>query len=157
MAIEIERKFLVTGAAWRQGARPQEIRQGYLAGGAYCVVRVRTMGDKGYLTVKGSDRGMSRAEFEYEIPRPDAVAMLAGMSQKPPIEKTRHVLEFGGKTWEVDEFHGANAGLIVAEIELGAEDEAFARPAWVGKEVTDDRRYANASLAETPFSTWPRP
>lgn len=154
MAIEIERKFLVTSDAWRQGARTEEIKQGYLASGSRCVVRVRTKGSKGFLTIKSSARGMSRAEFEYEVPLADAVAMLQGLSAKAPIEKTRHVVIYAGKTWEVDEFHGVNAGLVVAEIELGSETETFAKPSWLGQEVTEDIRYANASLAECPYSEW---
>lgn len=155
MAIEIERKYLVTSDAYRQAARAAvPIKQGYLATGERCVVRVRTKGPKGYLTVKGSGRGLSRPEFETEIPLADAEAMLATLCRQPVIDKVRYLVDVAGMTWEVDEFFGDNAGLVVAELELSAENEVFAKPDWVGLEVTDDERYANARLAEKPFTRW---
>ena len=154
MGIEIERKFLVTGEGWRQPASAQtRFSQGYLSRDPARTVRVRRAGERAFLTIKGATTGASRAEFEYEIPLADAQALLA-MCEEPAIEKIRHLYEHEGSTWEVDEFLGANAGLVVAEIELQSEDQAFARPAWLGEEVTGDGRYVNANLAARPFKTW---
>jgi CYTH domain-containing protein len=115
---------------------------------------VRIAGDQGFLTVKGKSRGLSRAEFEYAIPVEDAAAMLDGLCEKPLIEKTRYRVPFGAHTWEVDEFHGANAGLVVAEVELASADDEPALPPWVGQEVSLDPRYFNANLVKRPFTTW---
>lgn len=161
MGQEIERKFLVAGDAWRAGADGTPIegtpfRQGYLATEAERNVRVRTEGERGTLTIKSQAAeggSMVRREFEYEIPRQDVVEIL-GICLPTPIEKTRYRVEHAGHVWEIDEFHGANDGLLVAEIELDAVDEAFERPAWLGAEVTDDPRYLNANLVEAPYSTW---
>nr|WP_315233862.1 CYTH domain-containing protein [uncultured Albidiferax sp.] len=152
MAIEIERKFLVTGSDWRQGAGTV-FSQGYLNRDKQRTVRVRIAGAQGFLTIKGANRGATRAEFEYEIPLADAEQLLA-LCEGPIIQKVRRVLVHAGSTWEVDEFEGLNAGLVVAEIELASEDQQFERPAWLGCEVTDDARYFNSSLATTPFSAW---
>lgn len=152
MALEIERKFLVNGDGWRTGGGVTT-RQGYLSRVPGRTVRVRVAGDAAWLTIKGITTGAARAEFEYEIPLDDARALLR-LCDGPLIEKTRHVVHFRGFDWEVDEFHGANAGLVVAEIELESSEEAFERPAWLGAEVTDDHRYFNASLVEHPYSTW---
>lgn len=154
MGTEIERKFLVVGDAWRQGAIGVLYRQGYLCTTPERTVRVRVAGDKGYLTVKGSRTGVSRLEFEYPIPLEDAQAMLDALCVRPLIEKTRYRIDHGGLVWEVDEFAGENAGLVIAEVELEREDQEVSLPAWVGKEVSADDRYANSSLAERPFSTW---
>jgi adenylate cyclase len=116
-------------------------------------VRVRRAGDHAFLTIKGESVALVRPEFEYEIPVADAEPLLA-MCERPLIDKHRHVVFHEGHTWEVDEFLGANAGLLVAEIELERAEEEFARPAWVGDEVTDDRRYLNANLVEHPFTQW---
>lgn len=154
MAREIERKFLPKNDAWRADAGAgTPYRQGYLSATPACTVRARVAGELAFLTIKGKTTGFSRDEFEYAIPREDAEQMLATLCQRI-VEKTRYVIEHEGHTWEVDEFHGANAGLVVMEIELGSEAEAFARPAWVGDEVTADRRYSNAALAERPFNGW---
>lgn len=152
MGIEIERKFLVTGTAWRKGAGVR-LSQGYLNRDKERTVRVRLAGEKAFLTIKGVSVGASRAEFEYEIPAGDAEQLLK-LSDGPVIEKIRRVIELEGDTWEVDEFLGENAGLVVAEIELQSEDQAFARPEWLGEEVTHDPRYFNSSLATKPFSGW---
>jgi CYTH domain-containing protein len=152
MGTEIERKFLVEGTAWRQGGGTR-ISQGYLNRDKERTVRVRIAGDKAFLTIKGVSRGASRAQFEYPIPLADAEQLLE-LSDGPVIEKTRYVIDNDGSTWEVDEFSGDNAGLVVAEIELTAEDEHFSRPPWLGKEVTEDSRYFNSSLARHPFVTW---
>lgn len=154
MATEIERKFLLAHEGWRKGARGQCYRQGYLSTEKKRVVRVRTVGDSGYLTIKGATHGISRPEFEYAIPLDDAETMLESLCHRPIIDKIRYRIRHGAHVFEVDEFHGANAGLIVAEVELGSEDEAFDRPDWLGEEVTGDPRYANANLIEHPFSEW---
>lgn len=154
MGIEIERKFLVSGDGWRQPVERQiRFSQGYLSRDPARTVRVRIAGEKAFLTIKGATRGATRAEFEYEIPRADAQALLA-LSDGPVVEKIRHLCLFEGMSWEVDEFLGANAGLVVAEIELSDEDQVFARPDWLGAEVTSDGRYVNANLSVKPFTSW---
>ena len=153
MGLEIERKFLVTGTAWKALATGVLTRQGYLSTAVDRTVRVRIAGDRGFLTIKGRTHGLSRAEFEYAIPVEDAAAML-DLCEKPLIEKTRYRVPFGAHTWEVDEFHGANAGLVVAEVELESADEEPALPPWVGREVSRDARYYNANLVKRPFTTW---
>lgn len=152
MGVEIERKFLVTGTAWRQGSGTR-LSQGYLNRDKLRTVRVRVAGDKGFLTIKGETRGASRAEFEYDIPLSDAERMLQ-LCDGPVVEKLRYVVVHGDHTWEVDEFLGENQGLVVAEIELGSESEAFQKPEWVGAEVTTDPRYFNSNLATKPYRTW---
>lgn len=155
VAREIERKFTVVGDAWRSEAtRSDRYRQGYLSTVKERTVRVRLVGDHGLLTVKGPTVGAARTEYEYSIPAADAAAMLDDLCERPLIEKIRHVVERDGMLWEIDEFEGSNAGLVVAEIELVREDERFALPEWVGHEVTDDPRYFNANLVAAPFSTW---
>lgn len=152
MGIEIERKFLVQGTDWR-AAPGLRYTQGYLNRDKQRTVRVRIAGDAAYLTVKGATQGASRAEFEYAIPLADAQQLL-GLCDGPLIDKIRRVVVHEGATWEVDEFLGDNAGLVVAEIELHSESQAFARPAWLGAEVTGDARYYNSNLAVTPFNRW---
>ncbi len=157
MAQEIERKFLVRSDAWRADASAVRIRQGYLSASAARSVRVRTAGARATLAVKGAKTGPRVLEFEYPIPRRDALEMLDRLCRRPLIDKTRHRIRGpGGRLWEVDEFHAENAGLVVAEIELSHGKEEFARPDWLGAEVTDDPRYLNANLAERPFATWGR-
>lgn len=154
MGVEIERKFLVASEGWRLQASAQtRFSQGYLSRDPARTVRVRIAGEQAFLTIKGATTGATRAEFEYEVPVADAVQLLA-LSDGPVVEKIRHLCVFEGMTWEVDEFLGANAGLVVAEIELEAEAQAFARPAWLGQEVTGDGRYVNANLAVKPFTSW---
>lgn len=152
MAVEIERKFLVTDDRWREGATGERYCQGYLCISADATVRVRLAGAVGFITVKGSTAGMSRAEFEYEIPAPDAEAMLRDHCAKPLIEKERFTLTFEGKTWTVDVFSAANQGLVVAEVELEDAEEQVPLPPWVGEEVTDDPRYRNSSLVSAPMT-----
>ncbi len=155
MGVEIERKFLVKNDSWRDLAEGQElIMQGYLVEEGPLTVRARVRGERGYLTIKGATTGLSRSEFEYEIPPDDARAMLASFSTLPAIEKVRHQVRHDGHLWEVDVFAGANAGLVVAEIELQSEDESFALPDWVGQEVSSDPRYFNRSLFIKPFNRW---
>jgi adenylate cyclase len=154
MGIEIERKFLVVGKDWKDGADGRRLRQGYLSLDKERTVRVRVAGEAAWLTVKGPTTGFARREFEYAIPPADAHQLLDGLCLRPIIEKTRYELRHAGHRWEVDEFEGANAGLVVAEIELERPDEPFARPPWLGREVSDDPRYFNASLVRHPFRDW---
>lgn len=153
MGIEIERKFLVVGDAWRPGAPGTPIRQGYLSTHPDRSVRVRRAGARGTLTIKGRTVGTRRAEFEYEIPVAEADELLA-LCEPPILEKTRFLRPVGGHVFEVDEFHGVNAGLVVAELELADEAEPFERPAWLGAEVSDDPRYYNANLIAHPYARW---
>ena len=152
MATEIERKFLVEGTSWRQSTGVR-LTQGYLNRDKRRTVRVRIAGSRAFLTVKGVSQGATRAEFEYEIPRADAEQMLK-LSDGPIVEKNRHVIERDGLKWEVDEFLGENAGLVMAEIELTSEDQPFSRPPWLGREVTHDNRYYNSNLAAHPYQQW---
>lgn len=154
MGKEIERKFLVVGEEWRALAEGTAYRQGYLSTVKERTVRVRTIDDAGFLTIKGITIGATRAEYEYPIPAADANQMLDDLCEKPIIEKRRYKIAHGGFTWEVDEFDGVNAGLIVAEVELESEDQAFEKPSWIGDEVTGDPRYYNANLIANPFTTW---
>jgi adenylate cyclase len=156
MNLEIERKFLVTDDAWRRDAIARaELRQGYLANTAASSVRVRVAGAEGWLSVKAMRAGRTREEFEYAIPLADALALLDGFSEGPTVEKIRHRVPVGGHEFEVDEFQGANYGLVVAEVELDHADQEFPRPPWLGDEVTDDARYYNFRLAGEPFRDWP--
>lgn len=154
MGIEIERKFLVICNAWRDLAVGIDYRQGYLCASGDRTVRVRIAGDKAFLTIKGKSNGISRMEFEYAIPLEDARVLLEELCEQPIIEKKRYRINYQGFVWEVDEFFGANAGLLVAEIELAEEEQVFEKPSWVGAEVSDDRRYSNAGLVKYPFSCW---
>jgi adenylate cyclase len=156
MGEEIERKFLVTGDGWREAARGTPYRQGFLSTEPERTVRVRAAGSKGTITIKGKSVGARRPEFEYEIPLADAQRMLDTLCKRPLVEKVRYALAWGRHTWEIDVFEGDNAGLVVAEIELGSEDEAFDEPEWLGEEVTDDPRYFNSNLVENPFCAWAR-
>ena len=156
MATEIERKYLVEGTEWRQPGAGAEFRQGYLSTVKERTVRVRLAGDRGFLTVKGITVGAARTEFEYEIPADDARFMLADLCEQPIVEKTRYLIDWEGMTWEVDEFLGDNAGLVVAEVEMDDPDAEIALPPWIGEEVTDDHRYFNSNLVARPYSTWQR-
>ncbi|NHA15316.1 CYTH domain-containing protein [Thioalkalivibrio sp. XN279] len=154
MPHEIERKFLVRDDSWRDGAEGRRMRQGYLSLDPERTVRVRISGDRAWLNVKGRTDGVRRLEFEYPIPVDDATALLA-LCGGAVVDKTRYLVRHGAHTWEVDEFHGDNEGLLVAEIELAHEDEPFVRPPWTGSEVSGEPRYYNASLAQHPFKAWP--
>ena len=154
MGLEIERKFLVRGAAWKALGAGVPMRQGYLSIDPERVVRVRVEGDEATLTIKGRSVGAVRGEWEYPIPKSDAQALLTQLALRPLIEKSRYRIPYQGMTWEVDEFYGDNAGLVVAEIELIAEDQAFEKPDWIGEEVTLDARYFNANLLRHPYSAW---
>lgn len=153
MGTEIERKFLVRGDEWRNGARSVDCAQGYLAAGDNVAVRVRLMGGASQLTVKSNRTGVTRLEFEYAIPPEDAREMLTECCTTV-IEKTRFYIEYEGMTWEIDEFHGDNEGLIVAEIELEREDQPFEKPPWLGEEVSTDARYFNSNLSKHPYREW---
>lgn len=156
MPVEIERKFLVDGDAWRNGVRRHEFfRQGYLAGSESCSVRIRVGGEHAWVGIKGRGPGTTRSEYEYEIPVHEANEMLDTMCVHGRVEKRRYWVPHAGHEWEVDEFLGSNAGLVVAELELDDEAEAFAKPSWLGHEVTQDSRYYNSSLARHPWCEWP--
>lgn len=155
MAKEIERKYLIEKESWRKLALPGEVfRQGYLSTDKERTVRVRSVGDRGYLTIKGKTTGVTRSEFEYTIPPRDANELLDTLCLRPLIEKTRYRVPYAGMTWEIDEFAGENQGLILAEVELEHEGQAIELPDWIGREVSDDPRYYNANLVNHPFSRW---
>jgi CYTH domain-containing protein len=154
MATEIERKFLVKSDEWRTLATGTIYRQGYLSTKKGCTVRVRLVGERGYLTIKGLTQGFSRAEYEYPIPALDAIQMLDNLCEAPLIEKTRYKIEYAGLTWEVDEFAAENQGLIIAEVELTDENQIIELPDWIGKDVSDDPKYYNVNLAQHPISQW---
>lgn len=152
MAVEIERKFLVVNDEWRS-APAVYFCQGYLNRSKERTVRIRVADEQGFLTIKGVSSGASRAEFEYEIPLADAKQMFS-LCDGPLIEKYRRNISYEGMLWEVDEFLGENQGLVVAEIELESESQTFAKPNWIGEEVTQDARYYNSNLSINPFSLW---
>lgn len=154
MAVEIERKFLVQGEEWRTLGTGTLYRQGYLSSEPGRTVRVRIAGETGYLTIKGMTQGISRAEYEYVIPLTDAAELLDTLCDRPLIEKIRHRIAWDDLIWEVDEFMGENQGLIVAEVEISDPDRTLRLPEWIGKEVSDDPRYFNASLAKYPYRQW---
>jgi adenylate cyclase len=153
MGIEIERKFLVNDMTWKPSRKSLSVIQGYFPTDGFSL-RVRVQDDKAFLTLKKSKSKISRHEFEYEIPADDAREMIGLFCGSEVIEKTRHLVEYKGFTWEVDEFHGENDGLIVAELELENEDQPFEKPSWIGEEVSQDSRYLNAYLARFPYKTW---
>jgi adenylate cyclase len=156
MATEIEHKFLLRDDRWRsQVERSARLRQGYLISDARCSVRVRVAESQGFLNIKSGTLGIQRSEYEYPIPLAEAEEILDTLCAKPLLEKTRHYLKFDQHLWEIDEFSGENAGLIVAEVELSRIDEPFARPDWLGKDVSHDIRYYNSQLARHPYQTWP--
>ena len=157
MGVEIERKFLLSGDGWRQLGEPVLLRQGYLCSDPERTVRVRIEGETGALTIKSKGSGVRRGEWEYPIPLPEAQELLDTLCERPLVEKYRRRIEHAGFTWEVDEFLGENAGLVVAEIELPSEDTVFDRPDWIGQEVSGDKRYYNSSLIRFPYSQWTHP
>jgi len=152
MPHEIERKFLLRSDEWRSNVtESRRIAQGYLSRDLERTVRVRITGENAFMTIKGKTEGISRTEIEFPLPL-ETAQNLPPLCFQPLIDKIRHLVPLDGHLWEIDEFHGSNTGLIVAEIELEAEDTAFARPDWLGEEVSHDFRYSNASLSERPFS-----
>ncbi len=154
MGKEIERKFLVKGEKWKAAAKGTVYRQGYLSSIKERVVRVRTIEKKGFLTIKGITRGVSRSEFEYEISVEDADTMLDEICEKPIIEKKRYKITVGALVFEVDEFFGENEGLVVAEVELADEKQKIDLPDWIGAEVSGDPRYFNSNLIQHPYKKW---
>ncbi|MCR9145443.1 MAG: CYTH domain-containing protein [bacterium] len=154
MPQEIERKFRIKVGAWPRPESHQEISQGYLNSAKERIVRVRVTGKQAWLTIKGLTSGATRLEFEYEIPIDEGRHMLNELCERPILSKTRYRVPVGRHVWEIDEFSGANAGLVVAEIELASEDEEFEMPDWVVEEVTDDPRYFNSNLLQHPFGDW---
>lgn len=154
MATEIERKFLLRNLTFKEKAvSKKHYSQGYIEGSLNATVRIRTVEDKAYITIKGHIVGISRDEYEYEIPLEDARQMQERLCGEK-VEKIRYIVWHEGKRWEVDEFLGANEGLFVAELELNSENESFPLPDWAGEEVTDDFRFRNSHLSKEPFSTW---
>lgn len=155
MALEIEHKFLLATAQWReQISHSVMYKQGYLSAQPTSSIRVRISDNHAWLNIKSATIGTQRQEFEYDIPLSDAQEMLETLCARPIIEKTRHFVTVDQHIWEIDEFFGDNAGLIVAEIELNALDEAFTKPDWLGAEVTHDLRYYNNNLAREPYKNW---
>ncbi|MEA5568651.1 CYTH domain-containing protein [Anabaena sp. UHCC 0399] len=153
MAKEIERKFLVKDDSWRQLAKGSLYRQGYISSQG-ATVRIRIVGNQGYLTIKGMTINYSRSEFEYPIPLADAQEMLDTLCVRPLIEKTRYKINLGSLVWEVDDFAGANQGLILAEVELTDEAQQIELPDWIGEEVSGDPKYYNSYLVKHPFCEW---
>jgi adenylate cyclase len=155
MGLEIERKFLIEKDLWYAVKKPSGIliQQAYLVNEPEKVIRIRVADSSGYLTIKGSTINATRSEYEFPIPKTEALQIMDQFT-KVRIDKTRYKIEFEGKTWEVDEFWGDNEGLIIAEIELKSEDEQFTKPSWIGTEVTKDHRYYNSCLSEHPYNTW---
>ncbi|MDB9445449.1 CYTH domain-containing protein [Anabaena sp. CS-542/02] len=156
MAQEIERKYLLQGDSWRELSIGSVYCQGYIATKNQVTVRVRIVGQQGYLTIKGPSVECSRLEFEYPIPVEDAQEMLNTLCEQPWIEKIRYKVEWGGLTWEIDEFDGLNKGLILAEVELKDANQEIELPPWIGEEVSHDHRYFNSYLVKHPFSQWLR-
>ncbi|MCP4180656.1 MAG: CYTH domain-containing protein [bacterium] len=154
MGIEIERKFLLVNDKWGKNAKGTYYCQGYIPTANNTTVRVRIAGDIGYITIKSSIIGITRNEFEYEIPLEDAKRMLHLLCVKPLIEKTRYKVLYKNKIWEIDVFERENKGLVFAEIELDSETECFEKPDWIGKEVTGDMKYCNSNLVRYPFLNW---
>ena len=155
MGIEIERKFLLKNDGWRKEAsEPVQFRQGYMVGSEKSSVRVRIEGDRAFINIKSATLGIQRQEYQYSIPMEDAEKLLDDLCDKPLIEKNRFYIQKNKHTWEIDEFFGDNHGLVVAEIELNAEDEQFEKPDWLGQEVSDDTRYYNVCLVKHPYKDW---
>ncbi len=154
MGKEIERKFLTKSQDWRNLGEGVSYLQGYLSTEKGRTVRVRVVGNQGYITIKGPSVGIVRPEYEYEIPCEDAREIISSLCEKPIIDKKRYKIRSGSHLWEVDEFFGENEGLVIAEVELQDESEEVELPAWIGREVTGDRRYYNAHLVKNPYSLW---
>lgn len=154
MGQEIEKKFLISNDNWRELGTGEVYCQGYLSSEKGRTVRIRTIGERGILTIKGPNVDGAKLEYEYDIPISDALEMLETLCHKPLIKKTRYKIRYHDFIWEVDEFSGENEGLLFAEIELESLDQTFDKPDWIGREVTDDSRYYNANLVNNPFSNW---
>ncbi len=157
MATEIERKFLLKNDSWRENADVgTRFRQGYIVGAEKASVRVRIEGEMANINIKSATLGVYRQEYEYPIPLADAEELLDTLCEQPQIAKTRYHLRYGEHLWEIDVFDGDNAGLVVAEVELGSEDEPFEMPPWAGEEVSHDTRYYNVCLVKHPYCEWDR-
>ena len=154
MGVEIERKFLVKNDDWKNLGTAVLYRQGYISSDYQKIVRIRTAGEKAFLTIKSKSDGIKRMEYEYEIPFADGHELLETLCEPPIVEKTRTKIEWKGFLWEVDEFSGLNTGLVVAEIELPDENTIFEKPDWIGREVSEDKRYSNSNLIKMPFPKW---
>lgn len=155
MPIEIERKFLLANNNWREAVKTSfRIRQGYMGEIGKASIRIRIQGEQANINVKSATLSMRRMEYEYAIPLNEAQEMLEQLCEHPQVNKTRYIVEQGKHKWEIDEFYGENEGLLVAEIELSDEAEAFEKPEWIGKEVTEDPRYYNVNLIKHPFKDW---
>ncbi|MBC8343034.1 MAG: CYTH domain-containing protein [Bacteroidetes bacterium] len=154
MGIEIERKYLLKNDSWKKDSKGTYIHQGYLNRSEDRTVRIRIAGSNAYVTIKGKSQGISRSEFEYEIPVKDAQTMLDTLCEQTCIEKHRYQQTYGQHVWQIDEFHGDNQGLFLAEIELSMENEKFEIPPWIGKEVSGNPRYFNSNLSKHPFTKW---
>ncbi|MDH5484969.1 MAG: CYTH domain-containing protein [Gammaproteobacteria bacterium] len=155
MPVEIERKFLIRNDNWKSAVDSSTpIRQGYLAPLSKASMRIRIDGDKANINIKSATLGIHRMEYEYPIPMDEALEMLDQLCDRPQIEKVRHRIKQGKHVWEIDEFAAENAGLIMAEIELESEDEAFDKPDWLGEEVTGDERYYNVNMVRHPYKDW---
>ncbi len=155
MALEIERKFLTKDDTWKSSATGSaRILQGYFARTPLLRARIRIYGDKGFITLKSEPGMLVRHEYEYEIPKADAIEMIKQFSVEPIITKIRYDVPYEGVVWAVDVFEGGNSGLVMAEAELKTPDQVLALPSWAGSEVTNDRRYGNSNLARYPFITW---
>ena len=155
MAIEIEHKFLLANNRWRSKViRSTRYKQGYLASNSSVSIRIRISDTEAWINIKQAVIGNQRDEYEYTIPLSEAEEIINNLCQKPLIDKTRHLVPYQQHTWEIDEFYGDNHGLIVAEIELSANDEVFEKPDWLGKEVTLEHKYYNNQLAKKPFLSW---
>lgn len=154
MSVEIERKFLVIGDAWKNHVYGQfQLKQGYLQSAPERTVRIRTSNEEGFVTIKGKTEGITRREYEYPIPFSEALSLLE-LCENTPIEKVRNLVSHGSLTWEVDVFEGLNSGLVLAEVELQHENQEIDLPDWIGEEVSRDSRYYNSALSAHPFSTW---
>lgn len=154
MGVEVERKFLVKRELLSLPLQGQEMKQGYISGGNNTTVRIRIAGEKAFLTLKGKTVGISRSEFEYEIPKSDADQMLDEFCDGKVVKKIRYEVTFGNHLWEVDVFEGENSGLIIAEIELSHSEESFEKPQWLEKEVSGDKQYFNSYLLDIPYNSW---
>lgn len=155
MAVEIERKFLIDIAKWNKSEKGIKhfYRQGYILADPEKTIRVRVTDEGGFITIKGKSVGASRSEFEYTIPRQDGIELLDQFCTSD-VSKYRYIVSFAGKIWEVDEFLGANQGLLMAEIELSSEEEQFETPDWIKEEVTGVEKYYNSNLSKRPFKQW---
>lgn len=155
MALEIERKYLVINDKWKDNILSESVlKQGYIANQPNATVRVRIADGAAYLNIKSATKGISRAEFEYQIPLADAEQILEQVAEQPFIDKTRYKVQWGEHVWDLDLFAGDNQGLVMAEVELDSEDETFELPPWAGQEVSGDPRYYNASLVKHPYTEW---